>query len=145
MLQYPWHKLNREKVVAYWWTQQPIGLSLSQDAFSFWFGSRIRVSIRLTNYLECQPESSFFRLHCAFANVLTYFSSKCVTTIQSLLTRAIDRFLGGRLFEIRSAHLEHMTQVQSALQKQHFDTCPRALSHGKTSVGWFLVYLLTIP
>src|SRR5437870_10016843 len=69
MLQYPWHKLNREKVVAHWWTQQPIGLSLSQDAFSFWFGSRIRVSIRLTNYLECQPESSFFRLHCAFANV----------------------------------------------------------------------------
>ena len=45
---------------------------------------------------------------------------------------------------MRSAHLEHMTQVQSALQKQHFDTCPRALSHGKTSVGWFLVYLLTI-
>src|SRR2546422_2606136 len=69
MLQYPWHKLNREKVVAHWWTKQPIGLTLSQDAFSFWFGSRIRLSIRLTNYLECQPESSFFRLHCAFANV----------------------------------------------------------------------------
>jgi len=46
---------------------------------------------------------------------------------------------------MRSAHLEHMTQVQSVLQKQHFDTCPRALSHGKTSVGWFLAYLLTIP
>src|SRR6266566_8928337 len=35
-------------------------------------GSRKRGSSRrqpsLTNYLECQPESSFFRLHCAFAN-----------------------------------------------------------------------------
>jgi len=46
---------------------------------------------------------------------------------------------------MRSAHLEHMTQVQSALQKQHFDTCPRALSHGKTSAGCSFVYLLTIP
>src|SRR5438093_13147178 len=94
MLQYPWHKLNREKVVAHWWTKQPIGLTLSQDAFSFWFGSRIRVRIRLTNYLECQPESSFFRLHCAFANVLTYFSSKAVTTIQSPPTLTIFRLLG---------------------------------------------------
>src|SRR6266487_1756489 len=54
-------------------------------------------------------------------------------------------FCGGRPFEIRSAHLEHMTQVQSALQKQHFDTCPRALSQGKTSAGCSFVYLLTIP
>ena len=38
-----------------------------------------------------------------------------------------------------------MTQVQSALQKQHFDTCPRALSHGNTSAGCSFVYLLTIP
>ena len=38
-----------------------------------------------------------------------------------------------------------MTQVQSALQKQRFDTCPRALSHGKTSAGCSFVYLLTIP
>ena len=52
------------------------------------------MSISLTNYLECQPESSFFHLHYAFANVLTYFSSKGVTTIQSLLTRAINWFLG---------------------------------------------------
>src|SRR6266487_4309327 len=53
-------------------------------------------------------------------------------------------FCGGRPFEIRSAHLEHITQVQSALQKQHFDTCPRALSQGKPSVGFSFLYLLTI-
>src|SRR5947207_3878298 len=99
----------------------------------------------LPNYLECEPESSFFRLHLRLQAYLTYFSAEGLATVQSLLARAIDRLLGGRPFEIRSAHLEHMTQVQSALQKQHFDTCPRALSHGKTSVGWFFVYLLTIP
>src|SRR3989442_13623706 len=54
-------------------------------------------------------------------------------------------FWGWRPFEMRSAHLEHMTQVQSALQKQHFDTCPRTLSQGKTSAGCSFVYLLTIP
>src|SRR5205807_4468271 len=32
--------------------------------------------------------------HCAFANVLTYFSAKGVSTIQSLLTLTIFRFLG---------------------------------------------------
>ena len=48
----------------------------------------------LTNYSDFEPESYLFCLHCAFANVLTYFSTKCVTTIESLLTRAIDRFLG---------------------------------------------------
>src|SRR5258708_1519044 len=38
-----------------------------------------------------------------------------------------------------------MTHVPSSLQKQHFDTCPRALFHGKTSAECSLVYLLTIP
>ncbi len=47
----------------------------------------------LTNYLECQPESCLFCSIRAFASVLTYFSAKCMTTIESLLTRAIDRFL----------------------------------------------------
>ncbi len=35
---------------------------------------------------------------CASANVLTYFSAKGVTTIQSLLARAIDRLLGRETF-----------------------------------------------
>src|SRR5437667_7904698 len=48
----------------------------------------------LPNYLECEPESSFFRLHLRLQAYLTYFSAKRVTTIQSLLARAIGRFLG---------------------------------------------------
>src|SRR5437660_5593854 len=48
----------------------------------------------LTNYSDFEPESYVFCSHCAFANVLTYFSAKGVTTIQSLLTLTIFRFLG---------------------------------------------------
>jgi len=48
----------------------------------------------LPNYLECEPESSFFRLHLRLQAYLTYFSAEGVATVQSLLARAIDRLLG---------------------------------------------------
>src|SRR5207245_10506096 len=48
----------------------------------------------LTNYLECEPESAFFRLHLRLQAYLTSFSAEGVATVQSLLARTIDRLLG---------------------------------------------------
>src|SRR5207253_9715902 len=61
----------------------------------FWFlADKSVTKMLLPDYLECEPESSFFRLHLRLQAYLTYFSAEGVATVQSLLARAIDRLLG---------------------------------------------------
>jgi hypothetical protein len=74
---------------------------------------------------------------------LTYFSAEGVATIESLLARAIDRFLVGDLSRSGQQLRAHDPGAIS-FEKRHFDTCPGALSHGKTSAECSFVYLLTI-
>jgi hypothetical protein len=92
----------------------------------------------LTNYSEGLPESFSSARFRVVATVLTYFSAEGVTAIQSLLARAIDRFLGWETFRDQFRTLGTHDPGAVSFAEAAFRHLPSSVVPWKNVGGMFL-------